>query len=135
MVPVRTGVRLIYVKTPGGRVLRMEGGHFNQPENAMQTVTATDRLMKDLRVVVGDAEELLKATASQTGERVQQVRAKAEESLRGVRARLQEAGEDVNARAREAASEVNDQVREHPWTAVGVAAGIGLIVGILLGRK
>jgi len=101
----------------------------------MQTVTATDRLMNDLRVVVGDAEELLKATATHTGERVQQVRAKAEESLRGVRARLQEAGEDVNARARDAARELNEQVREHPWTAVGVAAGIGLIVGILLGRK
>jgi len=112
----------------------MERGHFNRQENAMRAVT-TDKLMKDLQVVVGDAEELLKATAGHTGERVQQVRAKAEESLRGVRVRLQEAGEDVNARAQDAAREVTDQVREHPWTAVGVAAGIGLIAGILLVRR
>jgi ElaB/YqjD/DUF883 family membrane-anchored ribosome-binding protein len=95
----------------------------------------TDKLMKDLRVVVGDAEELLKATATHTGERVQQVRAKAEESLRGARERLQEAGEDAGARAKDAAREVNDQIHEHPWAAIGAAAGIGLVIGILLGRK
>ena len=100
----------------------------------MRPVT-TEKLMKDLHVVVGDAEELLKATAGHTGERVQQVRTKAEESLRGVRTRLQEAGEDVSARAKDAAHEATDQIREHPWTAVGVAAGIGLIAGILLLRK
>lgn len=107
----------------------------------MRQVT-TDKLVQDLRLVVGDAEDLLKATASQTGERVQQVRAKAEESLRGARARLEGMTENVSVRvrdaareARNAALEANDQVREHPWTAVGVAAGIGLVVGILLGRK
>jgi len=96
----------------------------------MQQVT-TDKLMQDLRVVVGDAEDLLQATAAQTGERVQQVRAKAEKSLRGARARLQEVSESAQDKARE----VNDRVHEHPWTAVGVAAGVGVIVGILLARK
>lgn len=100
----------------------------------MQQVT-TDRLMQDLRVVVGDAEDLLKATASQTGERVQQLRARTEESLRNARIRLEQAGENVAASTKEAAREVNRQVHDHPWTAVGIAAGVGLVVGILLGRK
>lgn len=100
----------------------------------MQQVT-TDKLVQDLRVVLGDAEDLLKATASQTGERVQQVRARTEESLRNARARLEQLGQDASARAKDAAREVNNQVHEHPWTAVGVAAGIGLVLGILLGRK
>ena len=100
----------------------------------MQQVT-TDKLMQDLRVVIGDTEDLLKATASQTGERVQQLRARTEESLRGARERLQQAGESVTAQAKDAAREVNQQVHQHPWTAVSVAAGIGLVVGILLGRK
>lgn len=100
----------------------------------MQQVT-TDKLMQDLRVVVGDAEDLLKATASQTGERVQQIRARTEDSLRSARARLQEAGESVNAQAKDAAREVDQQVHQHPWTAVGIAAALGLVVGILLGRK
>lgn len=96
---------------------------------------STDKLMNDLRAVVTDAEELLKATASQTGERVEKVRQRAEESLRAARARLQEAGQAAQARAKDAAREVDQQVHENPWTAVGIAAGVGLIVGILLGRR
>jgi ElaB/YqjD/DUF883 family membrane-anchored ribosome-binding protein len=46
-----------------------------------------------------------------------------------------EVGHAAEARAREAASQVDHQVREHPWTAVGVAAGVGLLVGILVGRR
>jgi ElaB/YqjD/DUF883 family membrane-anchored ribosome-binding protein len=96
---------------------------------------STDKLMHDMRAVVGDAEDLLKATASQTGERIEKIRARAEESVRNARVRMQATGQDVQAAAKAAAREVNDQVQEHPWAAVGVAAGIGLILGILLGRK
>ena len=85
---------------------------------------ATEKLMQDLRAVVGNAEDLLKATAGQTGERIDSVRARAEESLRNARARMNDAGLELDA-----------QVREHPWTALGVAAGVGLIAGILLARK
>jgi ElaB/YqjD/DUF883 family membrane-anchored ribosome-binding protein len=100
----------------------------------MNQVT-TNKLMQDLRVVVGDADELLKATANQTGERVQQLRARTEESLRGVRARLEVAAQDMDRSARQAAQHVDAQVHEYPWTAVGIAAGIGVLVGILLSRQ
>ena len=100
----------------------------------MQQVS-TEKLMRDLRAVVVDAEELLKATAAQTGERVDKVRAKAEESLRTARNRLQEMGDNAQTQAREAAREVEQQVRENPWTAVGIAAGVGLVLGILIGRR
>ena len=100
----------------------------------MNQVT-TDRLVQDVRVVVGDAEELLRATAAQTGEKVQQLRARTEESLRNVRSRLDAAGQDMDLMARETARRVDAQVREHPWTAIGVAAGVALIAGFLLRRK
>lgn len=85
---------------------------------------APDKLMDELRAVIADAEELLRVTADQGGAKIEEVRARTEESLRAVRASLQDSGRKLD-----------DQVREHPWTAVGVAAGIALIVGILLGRK
>ena len=84
----------------------------------------TDKLMHELKNVVGDAEELLKATASQSGEQIARIRARAQESVRAARARLEDGGEMLD-----------DQVREHPWTAVGIAAGAGLLLGVLLGRK
>ena len=85
---------------------------------------AADKLMDELRDVVAAAEDLLKATAGEHGERIEEVRARAEESLRAARERLEDVG-----------SRLNDQVREHPWAAVGIAAGIGLVLGILLARK
>jgi ElaB/YqjD/DUF883 family membrane-anchored ribosome-binding protein len=95
----------------------------------------TETLMRDMRAVIVDAEDLLQATAAQTGERVEKVRAKAEESLRAARERLEDAGYRVEARVREAAADVNDQVHAHPWSTAGVAAGVGLLLGILIGRR
>ena len=86
--------------------------------------TPRNNLMDDLRAVIADAEELLRATADQAGPRVQEARARAEESLRSARERLEGAGRQLDA-----------QVREHPWAAVGIAAAIGLIAGIVLSRK
>ena len=100
----------------------------------MEQVT-TDKLLQDLRVVVTDAEELLRATAGQTGERVEKIRAKAEESLRVARDRMQAAGKAVRESAMDAADTVDEQVHKNPWAAVGIAAGIGLVVGILLARR
>jgi ElaB/YqjD/DUF883 family membrane-anchored ribosome-binding protein len=100
----------------------------------MEHVTS-EKLMQDMRVVVADAEDLLKATAGQTGERIEKIRTKAEESLRTARNRLQIAGKAVQESATEAVQTVDDQVHKNPWTAVGIAAGVGLVLGIVLGRR
>jgi len=100
----------------------------------MEPVT-TEKLMQDMRVVVTDAEDLLKATAGQTGERIEKIRARAEESLRAARNRMQIAGITMQESAKEAARSVNEQVYHNPWAAVGIAAGVGLVAGILLSRK
>ncbi|HEU4353320.1 MAG TPA: DUF883 family protein [Burkholderiales bacterium] len=89
---------------------------------------STHKLMKDLRAVVVDTEDLIKATADQTGELIQKVRARAEESLRA-------ASHDVQAVAQEGMDKVDSQVRANPWPAIGIAVAVGFVVGILLGRK
>lgn len=100
----------------------------------MEHVT-TEKLMRDMRVVVADAEDLLKATAGQGGEQIERIRAKTQESMRMARERLQAAGKRMQEGAAEAAHTVDDQVRARPWTAVGIAAGVGLLVGLLIGRR
>lgn len=93
------------------------------------------KLMEDLRAVVADVEELLKATANQTGERIAAARAKAQESLKAVKARLAEERAAVMARTKAAAKAADDHVRENPWKAVGVAVVVGLVFGILATRR
>jgi ElaB/YqjD/DUF883 family membrane-anchored ribosome-binding protein len=91
-----------------------------------------DKLLEDLQAVVTDAEELLKATAGLAGEKVQDARARAEESLSAARERLGDARDDALQQARDAISSGEEYVRRHPWQAVGIAAGAGLLLGLLI---
>jgi ElaB/YqjD/DUF883 family membrane-anchored ribosome-binding protein len=72
---------------------------------------AGDKLMQELRDVVAAAEEMLAAGADS-------------ERVKEIRERLAGAGDELEAR-----------VRKHPYAALGIAAGVGLIIGILLTRK
>ena len=102
--------------------------------NAQVEVT-TDQLVADLKTVMEDAEALLKATSTLTGEKIQEVRARAEESLRQAKVRLSEVEEEAMRRAREIADAADEYVHENPWQSVGIAAGIGLVIGMLLARR
>lgn len=93
-----------------------------------------EQLIADFKVVVADAEALLRATANQGGEKLDEVRAKARESLRQVNVRLAEVEDAMLAKTREAAQAADAYVHNHPWKAVGVAGGVGLLVGLLLRR-
>jgi ElaB/YqjD/DUF883 family membrane-anchored ribosome-binding protein len=104
-------------------------------ETAIMERANTDKLMKDLHLVVQDAEELLKATAGQAGEKVSAVRARAEESIRAAKARLAETGEHMVEGTRVAAQVTDKYVHDNPWTVVGVGAGLGFLIGYLIGRR
>jgi ElaB/YqjD/DUF883 family membrane-anchored ribosome-binding protein len=91
--------------------------------------------MEDLRTVFVDVEELLRATTSQTGERITAARAKAEESLKVAKARLAEVQAAVAAQTKVAAKATDDYVRANPWQAVGISAAVGLIFGMLITRR
>jgi ElaB/YqjD/DUF883 family membrane-anchored ribosome-binding protein len=95
----------------------------------------TDQLVADLKTVMSDAEALLKATSTQTSEKIQEVRARAEESLKQARQRLGEIEDEALKRAREVADATDEYVRENPWQSVGIAAGVGLLIGLLLSRR
>jgi len=103
-------------------------------ENAMKDVTV-DKLMDDLRVVVGDAEELLKATAGPATEKVAAVRARAQASVEQAKVRMAALGDQVTLRSREAVKATDEYVHHNPWQSIGVAAGFALLLGVLIGRK
>lgn len=94
-----------------------------------------EKLVSDFKVLLGDAEELLKATASQAGERVAAARKRIEESLEEGKTTLGGAEDFITDKSKEAAQAAEAYVRENPWNAVGIAAGIGLILGLLIRRS
>lgn len=103
----------------------------------MDTATdvSKDKLMADLKAVVADAEELLRATANQTGERVTAARARATESLNLAKERLAEAQASAMENAKAAARATDDYVHDNPWRAMGVAAVVGLLLGAVISHR
>lgn len=96
---------------------------------------AVDQLIDDLTAVIRDAENLLRATAAQTGDKVDEIRARAEESVRQAKERLAGIEDEALKHARVLAGEADEYVRGNPWQAVGIAAGIGLVLGVLMTRR
>jgi ElaB/YqjD/DUF883 family membrane-anchored ribosome-binding protein len=94
-----------------------------------------EKLAEGFRAVLADAEELVKATASETGERVRLVRSRLEHSLQAARERFAELEELALERSRAAARATDRFAHDNPWQTAGVAAGIGLLLGLLIGRK
>ena len=100
-----------------------------------ESTITKDKLAQDFKVVVADVEELLRATASQAGERVSAVRERLQDSLHRTKVKLAEAEDIVVDKGKQAARVTDEYVHDHPWRAVGVAAGIGLVIGLLIGRR
>ncbi|MDD4928322.1 MAG: DUF883 family protein [Gallionella sp.] len=94
-----------------------------------------EKIMDELRVMVADAEDLLNATANQTGEVAAIARARIQESLKVVKKSLLSAEASVIEHTRQSAKVADNYVHENPWQSIGVAACAGVIVGMLIKRQ
>lgn len=98
-------------------------------------VRAREDLAANLRRVISDAEDLLTATAGETGGKLGDLRARATENLARARERLTDVDAAVRDGARRAANATDDYVHDNPWSSIGAAAAIGMLIGVLLGRR
>jgi ElaB/YqjD/DUF883 family membrane-anchored ribosome-binding protein len=108
------------------------------PDTATVTKEAAvtkEKLAEDLRMVIADAEELLRATAGQAGEKFAATRQKVQESIERARAELSDVEDLLVGQGKEAARAADEYVRTNPWQSVGIAAGIGVIIGLLISRR
>ncbi len=88
-----------------------------------------------MKVVVADAEEILRATAGVAGDKMGDLRERIGERLRDAKLRLADAEAALVDRTKAAARATDDFVHENPWRAVGVAAAVGLLLGVIIGRR
>lgn len=90
----------------------------------------TDKLVKDLRLVVQDAEDLIRATAGEVNEKTKQARVRLSQTLE----KAKETAQDLQAKATEKAKVADEVIRQHPYESMGVAFGIGLLLGVIVNR-
>jgi ElaB/YqjD/DUF883 family membrane-anchored ribosome-binding protein len=102
--------------------------------NDMAQVTK-DKLVTDFKLVVADAEELLRLTANQAGDRVAEIRTRAQDHLVSAKAKLADAEAALRDNAKAVARATDDYVRDNPWQSVGIAAGFGFLLGLIIGRR
>lgn len=102
--------------------------------NDMTQVTK-DKLVTDFKVVVADAEELLRLTANQAGDKISDLRGKLQDHLVSAKAKLADAEAAMVEKTKAVARATDDYVHENPWRSIGIAAGVGLVVGLLIGRR
>ncbi|WP_153111273.1 DUF883 family protein [Propionivibrio limicola] len=95
----------------------------------------TQKLLADMKTVVTDAEEILQKTKDSAGDEIAEVRERLGESLRDARVRLAEAQAALVDHTKGVACTCDRCVREKPWQAAGIAACIGLLLGIAIGRR
>ena len=97
--------------------------------------TTREKLVDDFAEMLTEAEDLMKRAASETGDRAKDLRSQVEAKLLAARSRLQEMQGDALDSAKAAARVTDDYVHDNPWQAIGAAAAVGFIVGLLMNRR
>lgn len=99
--------------------------------NSKKSDVSIEGLLEDLQAVIADAESLLRATAHQAGEKVQEAREQAEATILAARKRLLRLKKTALKRGTELVEDTDEYVHENPWRVIGIAAGAGLLIGLL----
>ena len=108
--------------------------HFENMEHAHSTL-ARQRVMADLKSLVRDSEDLLKATAGDVSEKAKEVRTRISSALERAKETCEQLQEQTADTARAAAKKADTAIRTHPYESIGVAFGVGLLIGVLVTRK
>lgn len=96
---------------------------------------ATEKLVTDFKVLMSDSEDLVKATAAQTGDKLVEVRNRIQRSAADLKPKLAEAEAALKAKAVAVAKNTDEYVHAKPWQTAGMAACVGLVIGLLIGRN
>ena len=101
----------------------------------LTTANKKEKLMADLKVVIADAEELLKMTAGQVGDKAGELRIRMQARMEQAKVDLARLQDAALVKAKDAGKAADDYVHENPWTAMGISAGVGLLLGMLISRR
>lgn len=96
---------------------------------------AREKLLNDLRMLVHDSEDLVKATADELGEKTQEARKRVAQAVDQAKQSCNELEDRTWAKAKQKGKEADEYVHHHPYKTMASAFGIGLFLGLLLNRR
>ena len=97
--------------------------------------TNRDKLVDEFSAVLAEAEEMLKRAATETGDKARDLRSQVETKLLRAKLSLQELEGQAIDQAKRAARVTDDYVHDNPWQAIGIAAAVGVVLGLLMNRR
>ena len=97
--------------------------------------TAQEILMADFQTLVTDTERLLYDTKVLAGDQADELRAKIHDTLLQARETLKQTEDSLRERGQAAVTATEDYVQANPWQSVGIAAGVGFLIGLLATRR
>jgi ElaB/YqjD/DUF883 family membrane-anchored ribosome-binding protein len=100
----------------------------------MPAERTTENILDEFSGMLGEAEDMLKRAANETGDKARDLRSQVESKLLHAKLRLQELQGQAMDQAQQAARATDDLVHDYPWQAIGVAAAVGFVVGLMINR-
>ena len=108
--------------------------NFPEMEHIHSTL-ARERVVADLKSLVRDSEDLLKATVGDVSEKAKEARSRLTAALERAKETCEEMQDQTVATARASAQKADTVIRGHPYESLGIAVGIGLLIGVLVARR
>src|SRR5271167_2555115 len=97
--------------------------------------SSRERLAGDVKTLLADVDALFRQAAEASGAEALELRERAEGMLKQARARIESIERDLVRRGREAAHATDEWVHHNPWSSIGIGAGVGLLIGMLIARR
>lgn len=94
-----------------------------------------DKLIKDFHSVISDTEELMKSVSNESGGTAQALRTKIEQNLKQAKEYLEDFEDSIIDKSKTAARATDEYVHENAWQTIGLAVGIGILIGYLLSDR
>jgi ElaB/YqjD/DUF883 family membrane-anchored ribosome-binding protein len=89
----------------------------------------------EIKSLIADVEDLMARIADLKDADVVRMRGKVQRAVDATKQSLADGADAIRQHAQSAASTADDYVRDNPWQAVGIAALVGAVVGILATRR
>lgn len=103
-------------------------------QTTVQLALGKQKIIEDIKVLLNDAEELLRLSASLPGEGVDALRTRLRDHVDSARVALDDAQASAQTRYRAGVDCTEKYVKENPWQSLGIAAGVGFLAGLLISR-